>query len=142
MEARIMRESSDIQPQGEQPAVLVVDDEPALVALVRTMLWRAGFTVLEATSPEEALRISASAPVDLLLSDVMMPGMNGYELAAKIRSERPGIKVLFMSGYRDRAIAESTGVSVDEASLVRKPFTQYTLVRRIGELLGRSPLNA
>jgi len=136
MEAPIMRETSGIQPQGEQPTVLVVDDEPAIVALVRTMLWRAGFTVLEATSPEEALRIAGSAAVDVLLSDVMMPGMNGYELAAKVRSERPAVKVLFMSGYRDRAIAESTGVTVDDASLVRKPFTQHTLVSRIGELLG------
>lgn len=134
-----MLEAPDLHTQEGQPTVLVVDDEPTLVALVRTMLWRAGFTVLEATGPEEALRIASRTPqVDVLLTDVLMPGMNGYELAAQLRSARPEIKVLFMSGYRDRAILESTGVAVEDLSLVRKPFTQYTLVSRIGELLADS----
>ena len=134
-----MLEAPDLHIQEGQPTVLVVDDEPTLVALVRTMLWRAGFTVLEATGPEEALRIASRTPhVDVLLTDILMPGMNGYELAAQLRSKRPEIKVLFMSGYRDRAILESTGVAVEDLSLVRKPFTQYTLVSRIGELLADS----
>lgn len=80
-----MLEAPDLHRQEGQPTVLVVDDEPALVALVRTMLWRAGFTVLEATGPEEALRIaSRTAQVDVLLTDILMPEMNGYELATKL----------------------------------------------------------
>ncbi len=127
---------------GAQPAILVVDDEPTLVALVRTMLWRAGYSVLEAYSAEEALRVAGvvGRRIDVLLTDIMMPGMNGYDLAAKLRAVRPEVKVLFMSGYRDRVITESTGVSAGISPLLRKPFTQHTLITMIGELLAGAGL--
>lgn len=135
-----MTESNDAE--AAQPAILVVDDEPSLVALVRTMLWRAGYSVFEAYSGEEALRVAAvdGRHIDVLLTDVMMPGMNGHELAGKMRAMRPGVKVLFMSGYRDRVIAESTGVSAGISPLLRKPFTQYALVTSVRELLAGSGL--
>lgn len=124
--------------------VLVVDDEPALVALVRTMLWRAGYNVLEAGSGEEALRVAAEekGPIKLLLSDVLMPEMNGYALAAKLRESRPEMKVLFMSGYRDRVIFENTGIAVEDYPLVRKPFTQFALVSKIAEVLESAQVQA
>jgi CheY-like chemotaxis protein len=117
--------------------VLVVDDEPAVVALVRTMLWRAGYNVIEAASGEEALNVAGkeTGSIHVLLTDVMMPAMNGYELALKIRPGRPDIKVLYMSGYRDRAIFETTGVRVGDAPLIRKPFTQHSLVSAISDVL-------
>jgi CheY-like chemotaxis protein len=117
--------------------ILVVDDEPAVVALVRTMLWRAGYNVLEAAGGEEASRVAATetGPIHVLLTDVMMPSMNGYELAAKARLARPEIKVLYMSGYRDRAIFDSTGVDAGDAPLIRKPFTQFSLVSAITDVL-------
>ncbi len=116
--------------------ILVVDDEPSVLALVRTMLWRAGYTVLEASGPEEALKLaSAESPIDLLVTDVLMPEMNGYELAEKVRELRPDIKILYMSGYRDKVLFESTGRTLAEAPLLRKPFTQHSLVAKIGEML-------
>lgn len=117
--------------------ILVVDDEPTLLALVRTMLWRAGFHVLEASGGEEALRIAGqhAEPIQLLLTDIVMPEMNGCELADKLKTARPGIKVLFMTGYTDKAIFESTGRKLDSVHLIRKPFTAYTLVNRIEEAL-------
>ncbi len=128
--------------EAAQPSILVVDDEPSLVALVRTMLWRAGYSVFEAYSGEEALRVAGveGRHIDVLLTDVMMPGMNGFELAGKLQAMRPELKVLFMSGYRDRVIAESTGVSAGISPLLRKPFTQYTLVTMIGDLLAGAGL--
>ncbi len=116
--------------------ILVVDDEPSVLALVRTMLWRAGYTVLEASGPEEALKLaSAESPIDLLVTDVLMPEMNGYELAEKVRELRPDIKILYMSGYRDKVLLESTGRTLAEAPLLRKPFTQHNLVAKIAEML-------
>ncbi len=119
--------------------ILVVDDEPSLLALVRTMLWRAGYEAIEAATPSEALRICAEhkRPIELLLTDILMPEMNGYDLAEQVKAVLPGVKVLFMSGYTDRALLESTGRSVAEAPLVRKPFTQHRLLSRIAEALGQ-----
>ncbi|HWR53844.1 MAG TPA: response regulator [Bryobacteraceae bacterium] len=139
-----MVNTADPGPGQSRTTILVVDDEPALVALVRTMLWRAGYNILEAGSGEEALRIAAEEQglIKLLLTDVLMPEMNGYELAAKLRKSRPEMKVLFMSGYRDRAIFESTGVAVEDYPLVRKPFTQFALVSRIAEVLESAQVQA
>jgi two-component system cell cycle sensor histidine kinase/response regulator CckA len=117
--------------------ILVVDDEPSLLALVRTMLWRAGFKVLEASGGEEALRVASqhAHPIQLLLTDILMPDMNGYELAEKVKSARPGIQILYMTGYTDKAIFESTGRKLDNSRMIRKPFTAYNLVHRIEEAL-------
>jgi CheY-like chemotaxis protein len=122
-------------PGEPRRTVLVVDDEAAVVALVRTMLWRAGYNVIEAANGEEALNVAAreTGPIDVLLTDVVMPVMNGYELADKMRRARPEVKVLYMSGYRDRVIFESTGVEGGDAPLIRKPFTQHSLVSAISE---------
>jgi len=120
--------------------ILVVDDEPALLALVGTMLWRAGYEALEAPGASEALRICAEhpKPIQLLLTDVLMPDMNGYELAEQVKAARPDVKVLFMSGYTDRALLESTGRPLSKEPLVRKPFTQHRLLTQIAETLGAS----
>ena len=123
---------------GRRPTtILVVDDEPSVLALVRTMLWRAGFTVLEAPGGEQALRLASeqTAAIQLLLTDVLMPDMNGYELAEKLMSRRPETKILFMTGYRDKVLLESTGRALEEAPLIRKPFTAFNLVAKIEEIL-------
>jgi CheY-like chemotaxis protein len=115
----------------------VVDDEDTVLSLVRTMLWRAGFTVLEAPGAEEGLRVASehTGPIDLLISDILMPGTNGYELADALMAVRPETKVLFISGYRDKVLVESTGRGPSHGPLLRKPFTQYGLVSKVEELL-------
>ncbi len=115
-----------------------------MLSLVRTMLWRAGFTVIEASNAEDAMRVAAghAAPIDLLLTDVLMPGPNGYELANGLAAVRPGTRVLFMSGYRDKVLAESTGHAASQAPLLRKPFTQFALVAKIEELLEKGSQGA
>lgn len=120
-----------------QTTVLAVDDEPTLLALVRTMLWRAGFTVLEATNGDEALRVAAEhkSAIHLLLSDIVMPEMNGYELAEALRAHRPEMRVLYMSGFTDQGLLENTGRRLGGAPLIRKPFTAYKLLTKIGEVL-------
>ncbi len=117
--------------------VLVVDDETSVLALARTMLWRAGFDVLEASDPFEALKLCAvhTAPIQLLLTDVLMPDMNGFDLAEKVKAERPAIKVLYMSGFTDTVLLESTGKSLSGLPLIRKPFTAHRLVSTISDLL-------
>jgi two-component system, cell cycle sensor histidine kinase and response regulator CckA len=133
---------SPVESDAARPRtrILVVDDEPTLVALVRTMLWRAGYEVLEASDAAEALTLAAQpgAPVQLLLTDVVMPGMNGYELAEALTAAHPQVKVLFMSGYTDRALFESTGRSLGDAPLLRKPFTQFKLTNKVAEMLEES----
>ncbi|HXN46802.1 MAG TPA: response regulator [Bryobacteraceae bacterium] len=124
--------------------ILVVDDEDTVLALVRTMLWRAGYTVLEAPGAEEALHLASehAGSIDLLVSDVLMPGTNGYALADSLTAVRPETKVLFMSGYRDKVLSESTGRASSEAPLLRKPFTQYALISKIQELLDAQSADA
>ncbi len=101
------------------------------------MLMRAGYQVLEASDGGEALRISTEhpEPIRLLLTDILMPEMNGYELAEQLRTARPEAKVLYMSGYTDQILLRSTGRSLGEARLLRKPFTQYKLITKVAELL-------
>ncbi len=131
--------SSDIRGP-RTVTILVVDDEASVLALVRTMLWRAGYTVLEASEGEEAVRLAAghATPIQVLLTDVLMPDMNGYEVAEKVRALRPEIRVLYMSGYRDKVIVESTGRQLSDAPMIRKPFTQHILIDRIAAVLAET----
>jgi CheY-like chemotaxis protein len=127
-----------MSPAGEPGAtILVVDDEPAILGLIGTILWRAGYQVLEASAPSEALRICAEhpAPIRLVLTDIRMPEMNGYELAENLKAIRPEVKVLFMSGYTDQILQADTGRLPGDAPLIRKPFTQHNLITKVAELL-------
>lgn len=129
---------TDAGPSGK--TILVVDDEPMVLGLVRNMLRREGYHVLEASDASEALNVWSEhgAGVQLLLTDVVMPGMNGYELAERLKRDRPDLRVLYMSGYQDRVIADLTGLTVEASILIRKPFTQHSLARKVGELLDQS----
>jgi CheY-like chemotaxis protein len=102
------------------------------------MLESLGHTVLEASTPAEALALAAEAGsrIDLLLSDVVMPDMKGPELARRLLELRPGVPVLFMSGYTAN-IALTHGVPAGGATLLTKPFTCADLEARLSEALAR-----
>ena len=116
--------------------ILVVEDEPALRELTRVMLQEAGYEVIDAAGVEEALRLAGKngARISLLLTDVVMPGAGGRELAEQLKAVYPGLRVLFMSGYSDDVIAHR-GVLEEPVVLIQKPFTKKILLTRIRELL-------
>jgi CheY-like chemotaxis protein len=117
--------------------ILLVEDDGHVLALARRVLERAGYRVSAAGSGAEALEALAlgDAPA-LLLTDVAMPGLSGAELAARVRALRPGVRVLFMSGYFDADLAAG---EVDPALLVQKPFAPEDLLRRVREALDGAP---
>jgi two-component system, cell cycle sensor histidine kinase and response regulator CckA len=125
--------------------ILLVEDAQPLRKLAQTLLMGAGFRVLSAGSGEEALEIASTCGVtfDLLLTDVVMPGMNGRVLAEQLLPRQPGMKVLFMSGYTDSFIA-GHGVLDQGIHLLHKPFTEDVLIRKTREVLdgGMKPPSA
>ncbi len=121
-------------PAGGGETILVVDDDGGVRAVARASLAAYGYLVLCADSGEAALRLARNhpGPVDLLITDVVMPGMDGPELAATVGRERPGLRVLFMSGYPDRR------APADEAdACLAKPFTPTELARAVQQALAR-----
>lgn len=115
--------------------ILLVEDEPAILRLATRALTAYGYTVIGARSPEEALRVAAGHPDDihLLLTDVVMPVMNGRQLADALRLSRPGIACLFMSGYSG-AVLSDHGVG-DDAPFISKPFALRTLADKVRAVL-------
>jgi DNA-binding response OmpR family regulator len=118
------------------PTVLVAEDEPGVRGSVRRILLAHGFSVIEAADGEQALVVAAAYPrrIDLLLTDVVMPGIGGAELALRLRQERPGVRILFMTGYSVEAVANH-GVLAPGTTLLQKPFTVNELVGRVREVL-------
>ena len=137
--------SLDAAQEPEPPAgyatgsetILLVEDDPAVRTLTANWLSRCGYAVHDAPTAEDALRLGerADLSIDLLLTDVVMPTLDGPALAERLRVRRPGLKVVFMSGYPD-AVARSLAFSGAEAFL-QKPFTISGLVQRIREVLDR-----
>ncbi len=116
--------------------ILLVEDEVGLRKFASRVLNDWGYTVLEAGGGAEALQIANehNGPLDLLLTDVIMPRMNGAEVADRIGELRPGIRVLFMSGYTDEAIFQQ-GVLADGVNLITKPFSPGELCRQLRRVL-------
>jgi PAS domain S-box-containing protein len=116
--------------------ILLVEDEPAVRGLVNETLRLQGYTVLVARHGIEALLTSAKhvGPIHLLLTDVVMPQMSGPEVAEKILTIRPGIKVLYMSGYPDHPVFDHGGVNL-EIGFLPKPFSPHTLAQKVREVL-------
>ncbi len=121
---------------GGTEAILLVEDESALRAVARRVLVRYGYQVIEAPDAESALGLAAahSETLDLLLTDVIMPGLSGAELANRLTALRPRIRVLFMSGYSDEAIAQQ-GVLAPRSAYLQKPFEPEALARKVREVL-------
>jgi two-component system cell cycle sensor histidine kinase/response regulator CckA len=117
--------------------ILLVEDEPGLLKLTRRMLEGEGYTVLTANTPAEAVSLATehAGPIDLLLTDVVMPGMNGRVLAEHLLALRPQLKCLFMSGYTADVIANQ-GVLDEGVHFIQKPFTVEDLATKVRDTLG------
>ena len=120
-------------------SVLIVEDDIGVRKFTAQVLRDAGWTALEAEDPAGALAIASceSQPIDLLLTDVVLPGVNGSELAERVCTMRPGLRVLFMSGYAPEEIVASGALPMGE-QLIRKPFTPSVLRQRVAQML-KSP---
>jgi two-component system cell cycle sensor histidine kinase/response regulator CckA len=121
---------------GGTETVLLVEDEATVRSSVHRLLRRHGYKVIEARHGADALRIAEDAgeTIDMVLTDIVMPEMGGRELVDRLRDRHPGLKVLFMSGYSDKAVAVD-GVMPPDTGFVQKPFTAEELTRRIREIL-------
>jgi len=128
--------SSGVAAPGGRETILLVEDDKHVRVLARKLLTRAGYQVLEAEGAAEALALAArhTSSIHLLLSDVVMPRMGGRQLADKLLAERPGIKVMFMSGYTDDSILRH-GVLASGISLLQKPFTRESLLHQVRQIL-------
>jgi len=129
--------SEEQAERGTETIVLVEDDE-SVRSLVQVMLESKGYRVLAAAGAAEAERLCAerAGDVDLLLSDVVMPEVNGRVLAERLAAVTPSLRVLFMSGYSDEAVYRHGEISPD-AAFIEKPFTDRTLARKVREVLDR-----
>ena len=116
--------------------ILLVEDEPAILRLATSVLELHGYTVMAAQTPAEALTFAEQQeiPIDLLITDVVMPGMNGQQLKERIEQHLPDIKVLFMSGYTADAVA-NRGILADGLYFLQKPFSNKSLAQKVQEVL-------
>src|SRR5439155_16712925 len=137
--ARVERQHPLEISRGSE-TVLLVEDDPGVITLVGTSLRQAGYTVLEAVHGEQALAIERrhDAPIHLLLTDVVMPGINGRVLSERITAMRPDTRVLFMSGYPDDAVVRH-GIRTDGAQFIQKPFSLEALAAKIRGALATIP---
>jgi CheY-like chemotaxis protein len=116
--------------------VLLVEDDPAVRAVAQRSLLRFGYTVLSAENGDDALRLARDyqGRIHLLLTDIMMPGLNGLEVAKGVTRVRPGIRIFFMSGYADQDLVQQ-GLLDPETHLLQKPFTPQELGERVRAIL-------
>ena len=121
---------------GGKETVLLVEDEPSILNMLNEMMGKLGYRVLAASTPEEALRIAESRQelFDLLLADMVMPGMSGQVLAERVLALYPTVKCLFMSGYTASAVEFSDGVTAS-AHFIQKPFMMHQLAVKLREVL-------
>jgi CheY-like chemotaxis protein len=117
--------------------VLLVEDEDVVRDLARRVLERSGYTVFACADGAEAVELAEShdGEIDLLLTDVVMPGLRGYEVASRVVATRPEIKILYMSGYAEEALVGGPGVG--GSALIEKPFAIDALASRVREELER-----
>ncbi len=116
--------------------ILLVEDEPAVLRMTKIILERQGYSVLSVASPAEALKVAEShaGKIALLVTDVVMPEMNGLDLAKKIQTVCSGLKCLFMSGYTANVISHQ-GVLNKGVLFIEKPFSMQALAAKVREAL-------
>jgi len=136
-------ESLPVEKSGEgdrkrtgTETILLVEDEPQLRELTRSVLQARGYEVVEAKNSAEAEQLAEKygAKIHLLLTDVIMPGISGRELAKRLSAQRPALRVLYMSGYTYNVIAQG-GTLERGVAFLQKPFTPRVLVEKVREVL-------
>jgi two-component system cell cycle sensor histidine kinase/response regulator CckA len=130
---------ADAASVGGHETLLLVEDEKMIVRVARESLSRFGYQVITASDGVQALEVAAATPqrIHLVITDVIMPNMGGRELAARLEALRPGIKVLFSSGYPANAIA-AHGVLEDGINFIQKPYTPSALAARVRQVLDQA----
>ncbi len=134
--SQLIPDSAAVPSPKAAHRVLIVEDEEVIRRFVSVVLKAAGYEVLTAANGDEALATSASgAPIDLLVTDMLMPRMTGKQLVEKMRERQQGLKALFVSGYGpdDSVNGEVIGGG---AAFLQKPFTRDTLISKVKEVLG------
>ncbi|SRR6266568_524649 len=121
-------------PTGQGQTILVVEDEPAVLAVKARMLRRNKYSVLEAATPSQALSLAADHEINLLLTDLVMPQISGLELASRMQQLRPEAVVLFMSGYSQDALGPQRALD-EGAALIHKPFTEKALLQMVSTII-------
>jgi two-component system, cell cycle sensor histidine kinase and response regulator CckA len=144
------RTTEGLAPAGDLPSpgpdrsgsetVLLVEDEPALRAVIRELLQEGGYTVIDGPTPEAALAAGDAYPgtIHLVLTDLIMPRVGGLAVAAHVRAKRPGVRVLYMSGYTN-AGAEHQAALPERQAFLQKPFSVDALLRKVREVLEAQP---
>ena len=129
------------RPAGRGEVVLVVEDEPDVRRMAERILSKGGYNVLSTSGGEEALEVcrQKDQPIDLLLTDVIMPGMLGTALVEQARQVRPGLGVVFMSGYSHEVLAPEALAAQGSAAFIEKPFNAAELLRTLREILEARP---
>jgi CheY-like chemotaxis protein len=135
--SRTTKRDKKAGPVTGSETILIVEDDEMVRNFTARVLKGCGYRVLIAADGGEAVRVSGAheGPIHLMLTDVVMPGMSGQELGERLMVSRPGIKVLYMSGYTDNAIVHH-GVLDKEKAFLQKPFTPDSLGRKVREVLG------
>jgi CheY-like chemotaxis protein len=125
------------QAIGGSETVLLVEDEDSVRQLVRETLESRGYHLLEAANGKDALALAAAYPdpIHLVITDVVMPGLSGHELAQQLLAARPTLKVLYLSGYAQEAFSTPAAAEAQKTFL-QKPFTLQSLTRKVREILG------
>ncbi len=134
------RESRGAGPAEEgTETVLLVEDEVSVLKMTKTMLENLGYSVIAAEAPGKALQLAREGSIDLLLTDVVMPEMNGRELAERLTAERPNLKCLFMSGYTADVMAQNSMLDPRESlRFIHKPFTVKELAEAVRKAIDNS----
>ncbi len=138
-EDKVIAETPTKFAVGGSERILLVEDDPMVRRFVEASLKRLGYQVFSAAYPDEAIKIFAEnpiPPIDLLLTDIIMPKMSGKDLAKEIRKYSPNLKVLFMSGYTGEQLSD-TGILAADIPFLEKPFTYEILASKLREILDR-----
>ncbi len=128
------------EPLRGSETILIVEDDASLREVTCEFLKSSGYAVMEAETPDEALRAVErhDGPIDLLLTDMILPKMNGRELAARLGAARPGMKILYVSGYTDGIVRDGAQRVLEPGlAFLQKPYTRYALTQKVREVLER-----